>query len=55
MTDPSQVDGSQVHESQVDESLVRAAMARRWHETPPEAMDERRTDMRSVADSITRS
>ena len=35
-----------------DESLVRAEMARRWHETPPEAMDERRTAMRDVADSM---
>src|SRR4051795_12472896 len=27
-------------------------MARRWHETPPEAMDERRTAMRDVAGSM---
>ncbi len=36
----------------IDESLVRAEMARRWHETPPEAMDERRTAMRDVAESM---
>jgi acyl-coenzyme A thioesterase PaaI-like protein len=37
---------------QIDESLVRAEVAKRWHETPPEAMDERRTAMRDVAGSM---
>jgi acyl-coenzyme A thioesterase PaaI-like protein len=41
-----------VEPGQLDEGLIRAEVAKRWHETPPEAMDERRTAMRDVAGSM---